>query len=78
LILPRHGEDFGNFPPLTRSPDRRKNPISSRRHNPQAGEDHRGSSDDNMRQQEQESRNPDKSNARDRTGRKGGSNERNR
>jgi hypothetical protein len=30
-----------------------------------------------MRQQEQESRDPDKSNARDRTGRKGDSNEKN-
>ena len=48
--------------------------MSSRTHNSQAGEDQRGSSGDNLRQQEQQSRDPDKSNARDREGRKGGDN----
>ena len=51
--------------------------MSSERHNTQAGEEQRGSSNDNMRQQEQESRDPDKSNARDRENRKGGDNAKN-
>ena len=51
--------------------------MSSKTHNTQAGEDQRGSSGDNIRQQQQESRDPDKSNARDRTGRKGGDNAKN-
>jgi hypothetical protein len=45
--------------------------------NAQAKEQQRGSSGDNIGQQEQESRNPDKSNARDREGRKGGDNAKN-
>jgi hypothetical protein len=55
----------------------KENTMPSERHNTQAGEEQRGSSGDNMRQQEQESRDPDKSNARDRTGRKGGDNAKN-
>jgi hypothetical protein len=51
--------------------------MSSERHNTQAGEKQRGSSGNNIRQQQQESRNPDKSNARDRAGRKGGDNAKN-
>lgn len=51
--------------------------MPSKRHNTQAGEDQHGSSGDNIRQQQQESRDPDKSNARDKTGRKGGDNEKN-
>ena len=51
--------------------------MASERHNTQAGEEQRGSSGDNIRQQQQESRDPDKSNARDRTGRKGGDNAKN-
>jgi len=51
--------------------------MPSKTHNAQAGEEQRGSSDDNIRQQEQESRAPDKSNARDREGRKGGDNAKN-
>jgi hypothetical protein len=50
--------------------------MASERHNSQAGEEQRGSSGDNIRQQ-QESRDPDKSNARDREGRKGGDNAKN-
>lgn len=46
--------------------------MPSRTHNTQAGEDQRGSAGDTVRQQEQETRDPDKSNARDREGRKGG------
>jgi len=51
--------------------------MSSKGHNTQAGEEQRGSSGDNIRQQEQQSRDPDKSNARDREGRKGGDNAKN-
>ena len=51
--------------------------MPSKTHNTQAGEEQRGSSGDNIRQQEQQSRDPEKSNARDRDGRKGGSNEKN-
>jgi hypothetical protein len=51
--------------------------MSSKRHNTQAGEDQRGSSGDNIRQQQQESRDPEHENARDRTGRKGGDNAKN-
>jgi len=51
--------------------------MSSKTHNTQAGEEQRGSSADNVRRQEQQSRDPDKSNARDREGRKGGDNARN-
>ena len=46
--------------------------MSSRTHNTQAGEEQRGSGGDNIRRQEQDSRHPRKSNARDREGRKGG------
>jgi hypothetical protein len=45
--------------------------------NAQAKKEQRGSSGDNIRQQEQESRDPEKSNARDREGRKGGDNAKN-
>ena len=48
--------------------------MSSRTHNTQAGEEQRGSASDNIRRQDQESRDPAKSNARDRDGRKGGDN----
>ena len=48
--------------------------MSSRTHNTQAGQEQRGSDSDNIRRQEQESRDPAKSNARDREGRKGGDN----
>jgi hypothetical protein len=51
--------------------------MPSQRHNTRAGEDQRESSGDNIRQQLQGSRDPDKSNARDRTGRKGGDNSKN-
>jgi len=51
--------------------------MSSETGNTQAGEEQHGSSGDNIRQQEQESRDPDKSNARDREGRKGGDNAKN-
>jgi hypothetical protein len=51
--------------------------MANERQNTQAGEDQRGSSGDNISQQQQESRDPDKSNARDRTGRKGGDNAKN-
>jgi len=52
--------------------------MPSERHNTQAGEEQRESSGDNIRQQQQqESRDPDKSNARDREGRKGGDNAKN-
>jgi hypothetical protein len=50
--------------------------MSSTSHNTQAGDEQRGSGGDNVRQQEQEARNPEKSNARDREGRKGGDNAR--
>jgi hypothetical protein len=46
--------------------------MPSETHNTQAGEEQRGSSGDNIRRQQQESRDPDKSNARDRENRKGG------
>jgi len=48
--------------------------MSSDTHNSQAGKDQRGSSNDNMREQKQEERDPNKSNARDRENRKGGGN----
>jgi hypothetical protein len=51
--------------------------MPSERHNTQAGEEQRGSSGDNIRRQQRESRDPDKSNARDETGRKGGDNAKN-
>ena len=51
--------------------------MSSKMHNTQAGEEQRGSGNGNMRQQEQESRDPNKSNARDREGREGGDNAKN-
>ena len=51
--------------------------MPSERHNTQAGEEHRGSSGDNIRRQQRESRDPAKSNARDETGRKGGDNAKN-
>ena len=45
--------------------------MARRTHNTQAGEAQRGSGGDTFRRQEQQSRDPDKSNARDREGRKG-------
>ena len=48
--------------------------MASETGNAQAKEEHRGSDNSNMGQQEQESRDPNKSNARDRTGRIGGDN----
>ena len=51
--------------------------MPSRTHNTQAGEEQRGSSGENIRRQQQESRDPAKSNARDRDGRKGGDNAKN-
>ena len=51
--------------------------MTSKTHNTQAGEEHPGSSGDNIRQQQQESRDPRHDNGRDRTGRKGGDNAKN-
>jgi len=48
--------------------------MSNKRHNTRAGEDQNGSSGDNIRQQQQESRDPEYRNARDRSGRTGGDN----
>ena len=49
--------------------------MSSETGNAQARKENRGSSEDNIARQQAESRDPDKSNARDRENRKGGSNE---
>jgi hypothetical protein len=51
--------------------------MPSKTHNAKAGRDQFGSSGDNPRQQKQQEHDPQKSNARDREGRKGGSNEKN-
>lgn len=51
--------------------------MSSKTHNTQAGQEQRGSSGDNIRRQQQESRDPNRSSARDREGRKGGDNAKN-
>jgi hypothetical protein len=48
--------------------------MSSKAGNAQGREENRGSNSPNQARQEAESRDPDKSNARDRTGRKGGDN----
>ena len=48
--------------------------MSSETGNAQAREENRGSGAPNQARQEAESRDPDKSNARDREGRKGGDN----
>ena len=48
--------------------------MSSETHNTQAGKEQRGSSNDNMKLQKQEERDPNKSNATDRENRKGGDN----
>lgn len=48
--------------------------MSSKTGNAQAREENRGSSSPNKARQEAESRDPNKRNARDRTGRKGGDN----
>ena len=45
--------------------------------NTKARKEQRGSGEDNIARQQRESRDPEKSNARDREGRKGGSNEKN-
>ena len=49
--------------------------MSSETGNAQARKENRSSSNPNIERQKRESRDPDKSNARDRTGRKGGDNE---
>lgn len=49
--------------------------MSSETGNAQAREENRGSGNPNIKLQKQEERDPNKSNARDRTGRKGGDNE---
>jgi hypothetical protein len=51
--------------------------MSSRTHNAKAGKDQFGSGGDNRRRQEQQQQDPNASNARDREGRKGGSNTKN-
>lgn len=51
--------------------------MSSNTGNAQAREENRGSSGPNRARQEAESRDPNKSGARDRTGRKGGDNAKN-
>lgn len=51
--------------------------MSSDTHNTKAGRDQSGSGGDNPRRQKQQEEHPQKSNARDRNGRKGGSNEKN-
>nr|WP_166175329.1 hypothetical protein [Altererythrobacter segetis] len=51
--------------------------MPSKTHNTQAGEERRGSSGHDIRQQEQESRDADECNPRDREGRKGGDNAKN-
>ena len=48
--------------------------MSSETHNTKASKDQRGSSNDNMKLQKQEERDPDKNNTRDRENRKGGDN----
>jgi len=48
--------------------------MSSQTGNAQGREENQGSNSPNQAQQEAESRDPDKSNARDREGRKGGDN----
>jgi hypothetical protein len=52
--------------------------MGSQTGNAQAREENRGSSSPNIDLQQRESRDPDKSNARDREGRKGGDNAKNR
>jgi hypothetical protein len=51
--------------------------MASETGNAQAKMERRGSDGPNIHRQQQESRDPDKSNARDRTGRKGGDNAKN-
>lgn len=51
--------------------------MSSETHNTKAGKEQFGSSGDNPARQEQQSRDPQHTNARDRENRKGGSNEKN-
>ena len=51
--------------------------MSSETGNAQARKENRGSSEDNIARQQRESRDPDKSNARDRENRKGGDNAQN-
>ena len=51
--------------------------MPSTTHNTKAGKEQRGSDQDNLARQQRETRDPEKSNARDREGRKGGSNEKN-
>ena len=51
--------------------------MSRRTHNTKAGKEQFGSSGDNRRRQEQQQQDPNQSNARDREGRKGGSNDKN-
>lgn len=51
--------------------------MTSKTHNAKAGKDQFGSSGDNQLRQEQQRQDPQRSNARDRENRKGGSNEKN-
>ena len=51
--------------------------MASETGNAQARKENRGSGEDNIERQQQESRDPDKSNARDRENRKGGDNAKN-
>jgi hypothetical protein len=51
--------------------------MSNRTHNAKAGKEQFGSSGDNPLRQQQQQQDPDKSNAKDREGRKGGSNAKN-
>ena len=51
--------------------------MSSRTHNAKAGKEQFGSSGDNRSRQQQQQLDPNESNARDREGRKGGSNAKN-
>lgn len=51
--------------------------MGNETHNTKAGKEQFGSSGDNPRRQERVEQDPDRSQARDREGRKGGSNEKN-
>jgi hypothetical protein len=51
--------------------------MTRRTHNAKAGKEQFGSSGDNQARQQQQQQDPNKSNARDRENRKGGSNEKN-
>jgi hypothetical protein len=51
--------------------------MTSKTHNTKAGKDQMGSGGDNRRRQEQQQQDPNSNNAKDREGRKGGSNTKN-